>query len=173
MPSAMAEASFDLNGSSAQHWLHRACAAPESSDAWSSTMYTCRRQHAAVGLTQLLARTSDAVVVLTSNPVRVLAGVHRGFRGALPPSRRAGPAAPPRGLRPCSRGRPSVALGGEIGDGLGWFVPVTLVDNPTEDCRFVVEEPSAPFLLPSTWRDGEDSIQRQRHPRTASAPPSG
>lgn len=52
------------------------------------------------------------------------------------------------------------ALGGEIGDGPGWFVPVTLVDNPPEDSRLVVEEPFGPILPLLKWSDEDDVIRR-------------
>ncbi|MEU9336536.1 aldehyde dehydrogenase family protein [Streptomyces sp. NPDC048290] len=52
------------------------------------------------------------------------------------------------------------ALGGEITDGPGWFVPVTLVDNPPEDSRLVVEEPFGPILPLLKWSDEQDVIRR-------------
>ncbi|MDF3145143.1 MULTISPECIES: aldehyde dehydrogenase family protein [unclassified Streptomyces] len=53
------------------------------------------------------------------------------------------------------------ALGGEIDDSApGWFVPVTLVDNPPEDSRLVQEEPFGPILPLLKWRDEEDVIAR-------------
>lgn len=53
------------------------------------------------------------------------------------------------------------ALGGEIdADATGWFVPVTLVDNPPEDSRLVVEEPFGPILPLLRWSDEDDVIAR-------------
>jgi acyl-CoA reductase-like NAD-dependent aldehyde dehydrogenase len=37
-------------------------------------------------------------------------------------------------------------LGGEVQDGPGYFVPVTLIDNPPDDARCVVEEAFGPVL---------------------------
>ena len=53
------------------------------------------------------------------------------------------------------------ALGGEIDENAeGWFVPVTLVDNPPEDSRLVAEEPFGPILPLLRWTDEEDVITR-------------
>ena len=53
------------------------------------------------------------------------------------------------------------AVGGEIdSDAPGWFVPVTLVDNPPEDSRIVREEPFGPILPLLKWSDEEDVIAR-------------
>jgi acyl-CoA reductase-like NAD-dependent aldehyde dehydrogenase len=53
------------------------------------------------------------------------------------------------------------ALGGEIDpDAKGWFVPVTLVDNPPEHSRIVREEPFGPILPVLKWRDEADVIRR-------------
>jgi acyl-CoA reductase-like NAD-dependent aldehyde dehydrogenase len=53
------------------------------------------------------------------------------------------------------------ALGGQIDESArGWFVPVTLVDNPPEDSRLVVEEPFGPILPLLKWRDEADVIAR-------------
>jgi acyl-CoA reductase-like NAD-dependent aldehyde dehydrogenase len=53
-----------------------------------------------------------------------------------------------------------VLLGGEIGDGPGFFVPVTIVDNPPEDSRIVTEEPFGPVLPLLKFTDLEDVIAR-------------
>ena len=42
----------------------------------------------------------------------------------------------------------------------GWFVPVTLVDNPPDDSRIVKEEPFGPILPVLKWKDEEDVIRR-------------
>jgi acyl-CoA reductase-like NAD-dependent aldehyde dehydrogenase len=53
------------------------------------------------------------------------------------------------------------ALGGEIDESAeGWFVPVTLVDNPPEDSRIVQEEPFGPILPLLKWSDEDDVIAR-------------
>ena len=53
------------------------------------------------------------------------------------------------------------ALGGHIDpDARGWFVPVTLVDNPPEDSRLVTEEPFGPILPLLRWSDEADVIRR-------------
>jgi acyl-CoA reductase-like NAD-dependent aldehyde dehydrogenase len=53
------------------------------------------------------------------------------------------------------------ALGGEVDEKApGWFIPVTLVDNPPEDSRVVREEPFGPILPLLKWRDEEDVIRR-------------
>lgn len=58
------------------------------------------------------------------------------------------------------------ALGGEIDrDAPGWFVPITLVDDPPEDSRLVREEPFGPILPLLRWRDEEDVIARANDTR--------
>jgi acyl-CoA reductase-like NAD-dependent aldehyde dehydrogenase len=58
------------------------------------------------------------------------------------------------------------ALGGEIDTSApGMFVPVTLVDNPPEDSRLVVEEPFGPILPLLKWRDEADVIARANNTR--------
>ncbi|MBT72880.1 MAG: aldehyde dehydrogenase [Gammaproteobacteria bacterium] len=53
------------------------------------------------------------------------------------------------------------ALGGEIDESAaGWFVPVSLVDNPPEDSRIVREEPFGPILPLLKWSDEDDVIAR-------------
>jgi acyl-CoA reductase-like NAD-dependent aldehyde dehydrogenase len=53
------------------------------------------------------------------------------------------------------------ALGGTIDrSAAGWFVPVTLVDNPPEDSRLVAEEPFGPILPLLRWSDEADVIRR-------------
>ncbi|SEQ84198.1 Acyl-CoA reductase [Solimonas aquatica] len=53
-----------------------------------------------------------------------------------------------------------VLLGGEAPGGKGYFIPVTLVDNPPEDSRVVVEEAFGPVLPLLKYRDIEDVISR-------------
>jgi acyl-CoA reductase-like NAD-dependent aldehyde dehydrogenase len=53
------------------------------------------------------------------------------------------------------------ALGGDIDENAaGWFVPVSLVDNPPEDSRIVREEPFGPILPLLKWSDEADVIAR-------------
>jgi len=53
------------------------------------------------------------------------------------------------------------AVGGEIDKSApGWFVPVTLVDNPPENSRIVREEPFGPILPVLKWSDEADVIRR-------------
>lgn len=51
-------------------------------------------------------------------------------------------------------------LGGEIKAERGYFVPVTIVDNPAEDSRVVVEEAFGPVLPLLKFNDVEDVIER-------------
>jgi len=52
----------------------------------------------------------------------------------------------------------SVPLGGEIIEGKGNFVPVTVVDNPPKDSRIVLEEPFGPILPILKWSDLDEVI---------------
>lgn len=53
------------------------------------------------------------------------------------------------------------AIGGSIDtDMAGWFVPVTLVDNPPESSRIVQEEPFGPILPVLKWSDEDEVIAR-------------
>lgn len=53
------------------------------------------------------------------------------------------------------------AVGGHIDpDTRGWFVPVTLVDNPPDDSRLVTEEPFGPILPLLRWSEEVDVIRR-------------
>lgn len=51
-------------------------------------------------------------------------------------------------------------LGGEIDDRKGFFVPVTIIDNPPEDSRVVVEEAFGPVLPLLKFKDIDDVIHR-------------
>ena len=51
-------------------------------------------------------------------------------------------------------------LGGEAEEGKGFFIPVTIVDNPPEDSRVVVEEAFGPVLPLLKFNDIEDVIAR-------------
>ena len=53
------------------------------------------------------------------------------------------------------------AVGGHIDESAaGWFVPVSLVDNPPDDSRIVCEEPFGPILPLLKWSDEADVIAR-------------
>ncbi len=54
-------------------------------------------------------------------------------------------------------------LGGEPQDGQGYFVPVTIIDNPPDDSRVVVEEAFGPVLPLLKFRDIDDVIRRANH----------
>ncbi len=62
----------------------------------------------------------------------------------------------------CRRNGHTFALGGNIDDpgAPGWFVPVTLVDDPPEDSRVVTEEPFGPIVPLLRWRDEDDVVAR-------------
>lgn len=61
----------------------------------------------------------------------------------------------------CTANGYTFALGGTIDtEAEGWFVPVTLVDNPPEDSRLVAEEPFGPILPLLKWSDEADVIRR-------------
>jgi acyl-CoA reductase-like NAD-dependent aldehyde dehydrogenase len=51
-------------------------------------------------------------------------------------------------------------LGGKVGEGPGFFVPITIIDNPPEDSRVVVEEAFGPVLPLLKFNDVEDVIRR-------------
>ncbi|HKP77787.1 MAG TPA: aldehyde dehydrogenase family protein [Phenylobacterium sp.] len=51
-------------------------------------------------------------------------------------------------------------LGGEVPDGKGYFVPITIIDNPPEDSRVVVEEAFGPVLPLLKFKDVSEVIAR-------------
>lgn len=53
-----------------------------------------------------------------------------------------------------------VALGGEPEEksGKGYFLPPTIIDNPPEDSRIVVEEPFGPIVPVLKWNGDEDDV---------------
>ncbi len=53
-----------------------------------------------------------------------------------------------------------IVQGGEVEDQPGYFIPVTIVDNPPEDSRVVVEEAFGPILPVMKYRDYDDVIAR-------------
>jgi len=61
----------------------------------------------------------------------------------------------------CRKNGYRFALGGEVDPrAQGWFIPVTLIDNPPEDSRIVTEEPFGPILPVLKWRDENEVIAR-------------
>ena len=52
------------------------------------------------------------------------------------------------------------ALGGEVPDGRGYFVPISIVDNPPEDSRVVREEAFGPVLPLLRFSEIEDVVAR-------------
>ncbi|KAK4202315.1 putative potassium-activated aldehyde dehydrogenase [Triangularia verruculosa] len=56
-----------------------------------------------------------------------------------------------------------VAVGGEpVGSDKrkGFFLPPTIIDNPPDDSRIVVEEPFGPIMPVLKWRDEDDVVKR-------------
>ncbi|RKE36451.1 acyl-CoA reductase-like NAD-dependent aldehyde dehydrogenase [Paraburkholderia sp. BL23I1N1] len=51
-------------------------------------------------------------------------------------------------------------LGGDVYEKPGYFIPVTLIDNPPEDARCVTEEAFGPVLPLLKWRDVDDVVER-------------
>jgi acyl-CoA reductase-like NAD-dependent aldehyde dehydrogenase len=54
----------------------------------------------------------------------------------------------------------NIVCGGEIADQPGYFIPVTIVDNPPEDSRVVVEEPFGPVLPVLKYSNYDEVIER-------------
>ncbi|MGB0620068.1 MAG: aldehyde dehydrogenase family protein [Myxococcota bacterium] len=66
----------------------------------------------------------------------------------------------------CASNEHTFALGGSVDRGAeGWFIPITLVDDPPEDSRIVAEEPFGPILPLLKWSDEEDVIRRANDTR--------
>ncbi|KAF7560280.1 hypothetical protein G7046_g3861 [Stylonectria norvegica] len=53
----------------------------------------------------------------------------------------------------------NVAVGGEIPDGPGYFVPPTIIDRPDRASRIVAEEPFGPIVPLLTFSSDEEAIQ--------------
>jgi aldehyde dehydrogenase (NAD+) len=51
-------------------------------------------------------------------------------------------------------------LGGEVSPGPGYFVPISIIDNPPEDSRIVQEEQFGPVLPLMKFDDIDDVIAR-------------
>ncbi len=66
----------------------------------------------------------------------------------------------------CKQHRYRFAVGGEVEKNpKGWFIPVTLVDNPPDESRIVAEEPFGPIVPLLKWRDEQDVIDRANKSR--------
>lgn len=52
------------------------------------------------------------------------------------------------------------ALGGTLEKGKGFFMPLTIIDNPPEDSRIVTEEPFGPIVPVLKWSGEEDVVRR-------------
>jgi acyl-CoA reductase-like NAD-dependent aldehyde dehydrogenase len=66
----------------------------------------------------------------------------------------------------CKQNNHTFALGGEVDKNAeGWFIPITLVDNPPEDSRIVVEEPFGPIVPLLKWSDEDDVVRRANDTR--------
>jgi acyl-CoA reductase-like NAD-dependent aldehyde dehydrogenase len=64
-------------------------------------------------------------------------------------------------IEDCRANRYRFALGGKVDSGApGWFIPVTLVDDPPELSRIVREEPFGPILPLLRWSDEADVVAR-------------
>jgi acyl-CoA reductase-like NAD-dependent aldehyde dehydrogenase len=66
----------------------------------------------------------------------------------------------------CKENGHKFALGGEVDKNAeGWFIPITIVDNPPEDSRIVTEEPFGPIVPLLKWSDENDVIERANDTR--------
>ncbi|EMD33479.1 hypothetical protein CERSUDRAFT_118059 [Gelatoporia subvermispora B] len=64
-------------------------------------------------------------------------------------------------LADCKQNGYKLALGGEIDTSRkGFFIPVTIVDNPPEHAKIVQEEPFGPIVPLLKWSDEEDVLRR-------------
>ena len=51
-------------------------------------------------------------------------------------------------------------LGGDVPEGKGYFIPVCILDNPSDDARSVVEEAFGPVLPLLKYRDIDEAVHR-------------
>ncbi|EGN93499.1 hypothetical protein SERLA73DRAFT_189665 [Serpula lacrymans var. lacrymans S7.3] len=64
-------------------------------------------------------------------------------------------------LEDCKRNGHTIALGGTVDESQkGYFIPVTIIDNPPDNSKVVREEPFAPILPLMRWSDEDDVIAR-------------
>lgn len=69
-------------------------------------------------------------------------------------------------LEDCRRNGYRFALGGNLDrTARGWFVPITLVDNPPEHSRIVAEEPFGPILPVLKWHHEDEVVARANDSR--------
>lgn len=69
-------------------------------------------------------------------------------------------------LDDCAKNGYRFAVGGQVDrSAKGWFIPVTLVDNPPESSRIVAEEPFGPILPVLKWKDEDDVVRRANDTR--------
>lgn len=69
-------------------------------------------------------------------------------------------------IEDCKHNGYRFACGGEVNrTAKGWFIPVTIIDNPPETSRLVVEEPFGPILPVLRWSDEQDVINRANDTR--------
>ena len=53
-----------------------------------------------------------------------------------------------------------VAVGGKVPESSGYFFNPTIVDNPEDDSKIVIEEPFGPIIPILKWRDEDEVIAR-------------
>nr|VWP01256.1 Glucans biosynthesis glucosyltransferase H (EC [Ganoderma boninense] len=65
-------------------------------------------------------------------------------------------------LADCKSNGYKIAFEGTVSDesGKGYFIPITVVDNPPDDARIVREEQFGPIIPLLKWRDEEDVVAR-------------
>lgn len=69
-------------------------------------------------------------------------------------------------IEDCKKNHYKIVLGGDVDrDSKGWFIPVTLVDNPPDDSRIVAEEPFGPILPVLKWSTEEEVVRRANNTR--------
>jgi acyl-CoA reductase-like NAD-dependent aldehyde dehydrogenase len=56
--------------------------------------------------------------------------------------------------------------GSAVESGKGYFITPSIIDNPPEDSRIVVEEPFGPIVPLLKWTDEEDVLDRANALRT-------
>lgn len=63
-------------------------------------------------------------------------------------------------LEDCKSNKQSFLIGGEVDATPGYFIPVTIIDNPPADARCVVEEAFGPVLPMIKYSDVEEAIRQ-------------
>lgn len=59
----------------------------------------------------------------------------------------------------------SFLIGGEVQNGKGYFIPLSIIDNPPEDARIVAEEQFGPVVPLMRFSDTEDVVRRANNSR--------